>query len=468
MKPHTFGRMACLFLLLGVMAPAFLSACNAQCPQVKRDYRSAIQQETSLSQELAEGDEPAQFGVAVKTELLEDIANVTLQTALKSGLNALSKVDVGGGQTVGLDTRGDIVNLRIEASDACDHCFRIGGDLDGSVGLDVPYVGEQSASLDGSLSLVAPLKLTRGKNGGGVLQLDLPEAGRLGKSSLNARLDGVQGSWARALQSQLSDALLSRLLDEVDAVELLAFEGPDFGIPGLDVFPVELRSDGQNGTVYAGFSTNIAALEGAQGIEPVTELADDQNLAFAFNPNLVVHGVSLMMQKDVVSRTYTTDGRPLRAGPARVVVSDFGFSKGRVGELPMALDFRVFNMPDDGGMCYSFDGRASGRVALRGQHLEVSLSDLDITDSSLPDSIVTIAKWSRADFLQGSKRLVRTSLDEESVSVPGGSLAFAGMSIELAGNAVVLKGTSAVHEDGDGDDGDDEDDTGSRRRRSAR
>ncbi|MFW6058130.1 MAG: hypothetical protein ACOC9W_04665, partial [Persicimonas sp.] len=220
--------------------------------------------------------------------------------------------------------------------------------------------------------------------------------------------------------------------------------------------------------VYAGFSTNIAALEGAPGIEPVTDLGDDQNLAFAFNPNLVVHGVSLMMQKDVVSRTYTADGRPLRAGPARVVVNDFGFSKGRVGELPMALDFRVFNMPDDGGMCYSFDGRASGRVALRGQHLEVSLSDLDITDSSLPDSIVTIAKWSRADFLQGSKRLVRTSLDEENVSVPGGSLAFAGLSIGLAGNAVVLKGESAVREDGDGDDGDDADTTGSRRRRSAK
>jgi hypothetical protein len=94
-------------------------------------------------------------------------------------------------------------------------------------------------------------------------------------------------------------------------------------------------------------------------------------------------------------------------------------------------------------MCFSFDGRAQGRIALRGRNLEVSLTDVDITESSLP-GLVTASNWMQADFLQGGKRMVRQSLDDQNVAVPGGELDFKGLSLELSGGAVVLKGVSAV------------------------
>jgi hypothetical protein len=418
--------------------------CSGQCRQVRSDYRQALQGETALSQELATGEEPTQLGVAIKTELLNEVANTALQTTLKSGLAALSKVDVGAGQTIAVKTRGDIVNLQVNASDACEHCFEISGGLDGAASLDIPLVGTKSTRLTGNLSIVAPLLLARGHEGGGVLKLDLSEAARLGKSSLNTRLADLRSSWAQVLRSKLSDILLERLLKGAEPVELVNFEMPNFGIPGLDVFPVQLVTNADAGTIFAGFSTNIAGLSGDQGIEPVTELADDQNLALAFNPNLVVQGVSLMMKTDVVSRTYTTDGEPLRAGPAHASVNAVRFTKGRVGELPMAMDFEVFNMPDS-GICFSADGRATGRIALRGRNLEVSLTEVDIVDASIP-GLVTATDWVQADFLQGGKRIVRQSLDEQNVAVPGGKLDFKGLSLELSGGAVVLKGVSAIQD----------------------
>jgi hypothetical protein len=444
MKIATWGRGSVILLMLTLTASWLAAGCAGQCRQVRGDYQQTLQEETELSQELATGEESAQLGVAIKTKFLNEVANTALQTSLKSGLTALSKVDVGGGQTIDVRTRGDVVNLQVNASPACDHCFEIKGSLDGAASLDVPLVGTQSTRLAGDVSIVAPLLLERGKNGGGVLKLDLSEAARIGKSSLTTRLTGLRSSWAQVLRSKLSDMLLERVLEDAAPVELLSFEMPNFGIPGLEVFPVELITDADAGTIFAGFSTNIAGFAGDQGIDPVTAFADDQNLAFAFNPNLVVHGVSLMMKKDVIPRTYSTDGRPLRAGPAHASISGVRFSKGRVGELPMALDFRVFNMPD-GGMCFWFDGRAEGRIALRGRNLEVSLTEVDIVESSIP-GLVKATDWAQADFLQGGKRIVSQSLDDQNVEVPGGQLEFKGLSLELTGGAVVLKGVSVVQE----------------------
>lgn len=436
-------RNASLILLALAILPAVSSVgCSSQCRQVRGDYSQAVVEETELSQALDQDDAPAQIGVALKTDMLNEVANTALKSSIDSGLKALSQVDVGGGQKIDVRTRGDIVNLKVEASDACRHCFRIGGDLDGSVSLDVPLVGRQNANLDGSLSIVAPLLVERGKDGGAVLKLDLPEAARIGKSSLNTRLANLQSSWARVLQSKLSDTLLQHLLEDVDPVELLTFDTPDFGIPGLEVFPVELVTNAKTGTIFAGFATNIEGFQGDGGIEPVTDLQDDQNIAFAFNPNLVVHGVSLMMKKDVVSRTYSTDGDPMRGGPAHAVVKAVRFTKGPVGELPMMLDFSVYNMPDS-GMCFWFDGRASGSIALSGSNLAVTLTDVDITRSSVP-GLVRATHWMGADFLDGGKRIVKQSLDDQNVEVPGGELAFKGLALELKRGTVVLKGVSAV------------------------
>src|SRR5690554_3086812 len=134
-------------LLLGaslLLALGLASGCSATCPQVKQSYAQALALESELEKEQPkESVRPVQFGLTLRTDLLNKITNTAIQGALKTGLNAVSEIDVGAGQTVGVKTSGDVLNLNIEASDACEHCFRISGKLDGSVGLNIPFVGNK-------------------------------------------------------------------------------------------------------------------------------------------------------------------------------------------------------------------------------------------------------------------------------------------------------------------------------------
>ncbi len=443
MNARAFAPRPWLAALIVLAAASLLTGCAAQCRQCRQDYSLALRREAHLDKKLASTKPPAQLGLAIRTDLLDDIANTALHTALKAGLAALSNVDVGGGQSIGVQTRGDIVNLNIQASNACNHCFRLGGNLDGTVALNIPYLGHKSTRLGGSVSVVAPLVLQRGQNGTAVLALDLPEAARIGKSSLTAQLTGVRQSWARVLQSKLSDLLLRKLLHGVHPVQLFTIHSPDLGIPGLQIFPVQLVTNARTHTIYVGLATNIDGMQRDPAIRPVTNLAKDQNLALSFNPNLVVHALSLMMQKGVVPRDYDTHGRPVRAGSAHVSISGFRFTRGRAGELPMTLDFRVYNFGRQSPLCFWFTGNAQGSIAIRGQNLDVSLTKVQITQSSVP-GLVQASDWANAAFLQGGKRIVRKSLDDQNVNVPGGQLTFHGLAVALDGGAVVLKGASKV------------------------
>jgi hypothetical protein len=432
-------HLYCLLLL----ALSVASGCSATCPQIRCNYTQALAAETELDQSLTPGKLPVQFGLTIETDLLNRVVNAGLQQALESGLSALSKVDVGAGKTIGVRTSGEVLNLRIEAADACDHCFRISGDLGGAVALDIPFIGKKRTPLDGELSLVAPLILARGEHGGGVLKLDLSQAARIGRSSLVARLGNLPGSWTRVLRSKLSTMLLDELLGGAEAVALFSFDGPDLGIPGMEIFPVALVTDAESGTIFAGFSTNIIGLQNDPSIPVVTELSDDQNLALSFNPDLVVHALSLMMKKDVLPRQYSSDGQPLRGGPAHASINAIRFSKGRVGELPMEVDFSIYNFGEQESVCYQFRGKATGRIALRPRALEVSLTDVEVVDSSIP-GLANAGNWSQAEFLRGSKTIVRESLDEQNIEIPGATLEFQGLSIELNDGAVVLKGVAVA------------------------
>jgi len=436
MTPSRVPLLAASFLLiLGA------TGCQTTCPQIQQSYTQALALETELDQNADTPERPVQFGLTMRADLLNQVANSALQAALKTGLSAVSNIDVGAGQTVGVQTAGDVLNLQIQPSDACEHCFRISGDLDGAVGLNIPLIGKKSTRLDGRLSLVAPILLAQGKHGGGVLQIDLASAARIGKSSLSARLDNLPGSWSRVLQSKVSTLLLDKLLKDARPIDLLSFDGPSLGIPGMEILPTRLVTDANSGTIYAGFSTNIKGLQNAESIEAVTALGDDQNLALSFNPNLVVHALALMMKKDVIPRQYSSDGRPLRGGPAHATISAVNFSKGRVGELPVAVDFRIFNFGEEQSVCYQFAGSAGGRIALRAQTLEVSLTDVDITEASIP-GLATAVQWAQAEFLQGSKTIIRESLSPKNITIPGAKLAFQGLGLELEGGAVVLRGIS--------------------------
>lgn len=427
--------------LLLVLALSAATGCSTTCTQVQNSYTQALAHETELDQSPEPEKRPVQFGLTLRTDLLNKIANTALQAGLKSGLDTVSNIDVGAGQNIRVQTTGDVVNLEVEASDACDHCFRISGSLDGAVGLDIPLVGKKRTKLGGNLSVVAPLILAQADHGGGVLQIDLARAASIGKSALAAKLGNLPGAWTRVLQAKLSTLLLNKLLKNAVPVDLFSFEGPSLGIPGMEVLPARLVSDAKSGTIYAGFSTNIKGLQNDKDIEEITNLDDDQNLALSFNPNLVVHALALMMKSDVIPRQYSSDGQPLRGGPAHATIDGVRFSKGRVGELPMDLDFQIFNFGEQESVCYQFQGKAAGRIALRAKSLEVSITDVDITDASIP-GLATAVQWSQAEFLRSSKTIVRKSLSPQNIEIPGAKLAFQGLSVGVQGGAVVLKGVS--------------------------
>ncbi|MGM0555299.1 MAG: hypothetical protein ACQEVA_02875 [Myxococcota bacterium] len=446
MKTRTY-----LLFVLAVAASALSTGCAGQCPQVKSGYEKALAQETELEQEVPQDlearEDAVHLGFAMKTDLLNDIIGRVLATALDEGLDVVSEISVQSGTNIAVNTQGDVVNLKVEASDACDNCFKITGGLDGKLGVKIPVLGEQSADLDGSLTLVAPITLTRLDDGRGAVQLDLTQVAKVGRSQIVPRISGIPDTWSRALQSPLSDKLLESLTQNLDPVTLVRYDPPDLGIPGLEVVPVQLATNAETGTVFTGFTTNVKALaDSGKTIEPITDLGDDENIALAFQPDMVMHAVSLMMQKDSIPRTYSSDGEPLRAGPAHVTLRGFDFSKGRVGELPMKLGFKVWNM-QDGGPCYWFDGLAEGRVALRGENLEVSLTNVSVTDGSLPVNLVKATDWMNAEFLQGGKKVIRTSLSDQNLEIPGGKMNFIGMGLEMRNNAIILRGNSGVADD---------------------
>ena len=446
MKSPTYLLLVCAAALSFVG-----TGCASQCPQVKSGYEAALAQETALAQDvpqdMEERNDAVHIGFALKTELLNDIIKRALSTALDKGLDVVSTVSVKSGTNVSLNTQGDVLNLKIDASDACENCFKITGGLDGQISVGIPILGEQSANLNGSISLVAPITLTRLDDGRGAVQLDLTQVAKVGRSQIVPRISGIPDTWSRALQSPLSDMLLESVTRDLEPVTLVRYDPPSLGIPGLQIVPVKLASNAETGTVFAGFTTNIKALEeSGKTIEPITDLGDDENIAVAFQPDMVMHAVSLMMQKDEIPRTYSRDGEPLRGGPAHVTIRGFKFSKGKVGELPMKMGFKIWNM-QDGGPCFWFDGMAEGRVAIRGNKLEVSMTSVKLTDGSLPLELLQATNWMNAEFIQGSKRVVRTSLDDQNIKVPGGKLDFIGMGVELRGNAIVLRGNSGVQDD---------------------
>src|SRR5690554_5914027 len=156
--------------------------------------------------------------------------------------------------------------------------------------------------------------------------------------------------------------LLNKLLEGQEPIDLFSFDGPSLGIPGMEILPARLVTDPKTGTIYAGFSTNISGLQNEQSIDAITQLNKDQNLALSFNPNLVVHAISLMMKKDVIPRQYSSDGKAAAGGPAHATVNAIRFTQGEDGVLPMSVDFSIFNFGEQESVCYQFAGNAGGQI----------------------------------------------------------------------------------------------------------
>ena len=457
-----------------------------RCQESEATYNQALaDEETELAERKALPDDdkrPAHFGLTLSNNLLSNLANVAVEPVIKGVLEIASTVEVGG-QSVDLETDGDIVDLTLASHDACDHCFRVGADLGGGLIADIPGSGRQRANLNGTAQLVVPLILTRGDEKSSAVKLDFRQLAEIGASNVVARIDGIDRDWEEKLRGPLSDLILRVLDRELKPVTLVEFDGPSFGLKGFELAPVALTSDGDNGSVFAGFSANVAALneESIEGVEPVTDLGEGQDIALSFQPKLVVHLLSLLIGDGKVARQYTNDGEASEsgdfhvtldtfnvgesAGPPRVDAGgmsvDAGMSSldaagpdaamadtggaGGGSDMPVGLEFQVHNF-NAGGFCFSAGARMFGGLDVTDGDLQIGIDGVRFTSDTVPSGLVDIANWTSAQFIQESRTLVDKSLDGKNLTVPGTSLNVGPLAVGLRPNTVVLRGATRTDE----------------------
>ena len=487
MKRIATGAVSVLLALLVAGLGLVSSGCEEQCRSVERSYRRSLSAEQTTTVEVEElsGDSAAQFGLALKTELLGDIVDIVVQPTLDAALSLASTVEISG-ERVRLSTEGDVLDLDLSAHSACDHCFELGAGLGGALVADIPSYGRERAELGGSLAIVAPLLLERGQEADAALKFDLPAMVDIGQSELTTRLGAVDPDIADMVEGPLADLLFDALARQLDPVTLVEFDAPSFGIPDFEVLPVQLVTDKASDTVFAGFATNIEALRvpGVAGVAPITDLKAEENFALAFQPELITHSLSLLMGGDQVSRTYDLSGRARRDGSAHVTLDGFragydaiedpytgvdaggstdammsvdtGFDAGDAGDaggstdvesgpdVPIALGFEVFNLDGKDGACFGFGADALGGVSVRDNALQVELVDVRFTSAFLQENLVEASNWLGAEFVQESRSLVSQSLDNATVAVPGTDLSFAGLGLETRPDAVVLRAATSA------------------------
>lgn len=481
MTSRRFCAVATISLATSVL---FASGCEQYCADTRDSYQRALRAEhTELAEpEQLSGASPAQFGLSLKTSLIGDILNIVLQPTLDLALASVSSISVGG-ERIGLSSTGQLLTLDVSADSACANCFGIGGNLGGKIMADIPGMGRKIANLGGSMHIVAPLLLDRGATSDAALKLDLPAFVDIGRSSLSARLGGVDSDIANLLEGPLSQLLFRTVADRLSPVTLIEFDAPSFGIPGFKILPVNLVTNGQTGTVFAGFATNIEALNapGAPSVAPILDLQADENFAFAFQPAIIPHSLSLLMDSGKVSRTYNLSGDATPDGHARVTMGKFRVGEealrpsragnssrwedagdlgdaytedayalslrqdalnGESPDVPFALGFDVFNFSSNSAICLGFGAEAVGGVSVRENALKVDLLDVRFTNDTLQDGLVQLATWSNADFIRESHNLVNQSLSQTTISVPGTSLTLGNLGLGLQSNAVVLRAHS--------------------------
>jgi hypothetical protein len=446
-----------------------------RCDEAETRYQSELEEENT---ELADKDalpekssRPAHFGLTLSNGLLSRLADGVVGPAITGVLELASTVRVSG-QSVNLEADGDVVDLSLAAHDACDHCFEVGVDFGGGIVASIPGVGERRADLRGGGALVAPLTLEEGDDRSAAVKLDLGQLARIGASSVDAELAGISQEWRQRLQGPVSRLIERRLSERLGALTLVEFDGPSFGLEGFELTPVALKSDGDEKSVFAGFSANVAALneESVPGVEQVTALGEGQDIALSFQPRLVVEVLSLLIDTGDVARRYTNDGKASERGGFHVTLDEFGFEsadarggmsrdvgggRGDAGAtgpdaggdtepapgLPASLAFGVHQFGDS-GLCFSTTAQMVGGVAVREQNLQMSIDDVRLTGSGVPAGVLDLANWTSAQFIQKSRTLVDQSLAGDNVEVPGTSLNVGPLAVGLRPNTVVLRGNT--------------------------
>ena len=453
------------------------SGCAQQCKQMSADYERTLAREAALEQTAQEA--PAlptmatHVGLGVRLDLISALALTLLGEQVGPLLKLVTKIPLGAGQVVDVNLNGAPINLRFEQDSACPQCFRLAGELGGSLTVVLPVLGKQTLPLGGSLRLIAPIVFETVGQDTIRVKLDTQKFVDYAQSAiLNLDIKQLPDSWVDALKQPLTTRLIAQLSQQLKPINLLTFQSPDFGVKGLRLMPSSMAFEPTKKALFLGFTTNLPGIAADEGldIQSAVSFQGDENVAMAIQPHIIPTLVTLLMKDGQIPRRYTTDGKADEAGPAHITLSAFSFagqrsaataaptatgsprsshlyaqgSSGPQSRLdqaqpsPMSLGFRAWNLL--GAACFWFDAVVSGDVTLQDRVLTVELQDIKLTDASIAPSLIKgLVNWRTAQFLQETKTLMTRTLGQPKIELHGATLQLAASSLVKDPRTLVLK-----------------------------
>lgn len=457
-----------LTLLLLVSSLLLGSGCAQMCAQTKQDYQQELAQEQALTQGELSPSLATHFGFALSLDVISTLANKLLGVVLKEALAMTGALEIGQGKSLNFSVSGAPVDLRLQHDpNACAACFRLQGDLGGSFSVDLPVLGRQTVPLGGSFKFGAPILMISQPDGSALVQLDLKGLAESADSFLNVELKQLPSTWSNALRQPLAKKLKAHLISRLKPIELISFKPPELGIAGLRILPTQLSLIPDKNALFVGFTSNLpgVSVESSASSAQAVALQPGENLAIVVQPALLIHLASVLMQDGKIPRQYTSQGKADPNGSSFVTLKalELGSAAQRLNQQavagakrngfsstlnaqaaqdtarqPLALAFRSWNL--QGGPCFWFDALIAGAVKLENSQLEVFLDDIQLTNASVAPQLVQAAgSWLSAEFVQESRRLIKTSLMQPTLNIPGTKVAFTASSIGIDATSLTLR-----------------------------
>lgn len=422
--------------------------CGLTCKQLQTEYEKAKAGEVPESEDQSadekEGESPAHIAVGVRTKLIENLASELVGGTIETVVETSRTLDVGGAKALQVRSIPKVKEFELDRrEDACRHCFRISGKLDGSLAVKIPVLGDREVPLNGEFQFVAPVTVGPGPaDGTGALFLDLGEAIRENAAPIVISVGGLRESWQHTIENILSTELADSLFEKLEPVRLLTFKTPDLGIPGFSIEPVGLEIDEEGEAIRLLVSTNLPLRmpPDASKLASAATPAEDRNLALAVPPDFVVAGVARAFRRGDVGRRYTTKGEESSEGPVHIALRNFQPKKDDAAKnaIGYSFGFDAFHLAEPAGPCFGFQGVATGKLNVEKSNIRVSLDDVTFTDTPNSDVVLDAANWMSAKFLKSGAKIAEASLAKQNIELPTGKYDFAKLQLRAEAGFLTL------------------------------
>ena len=396
------------------MSAILLTGCTIQdCDEVEGEYEQAVSQESALV-ELDE-DGPPHLAMALRLDFLNDLSSGLLDRAIGDAIGTSGTIRALG-ETVAFGISSTGAGLNLEASDACNGCLRIFGDFDGDVDVDLPWVGERSSPLSGTMDWVVPLDV--GRDGDDVaIYLDTEQAVNMGLPNVVAQLPGLSEDWEEYVARSLGHEISDLIADRFEPMRLTGYSLPDLGLAGIEMTPSLFSLDGESNALILGVRTNTDAGVGSGSDEDfinALSLRDGQNIALGVQPGFVTEAVRLAIRDEQVPRRYSLTGRARDDGSAHTVVDGFDAAAHSDGSdaVGLGLDFRVFNLQSSLG-CFDTKGHAQSRLQINDGQVAIDVEEVEFSGTG---GLVDAANWASAEFVEHTQGVLVRSIDDSVIS----------------------------------------------------